>query len=62
VSRCPRAARPASGDYHSRKSTALFDVCQSEHLFLFLMLAFGTLARLGALLDLPTEQFDLENG
>ena len=39
---------------------ALFDAAQSEHVFMFLMVAFNTLARPGAVLDLTRFQVDFD--
>lgn len=43
------------------ESAALFDGCKTDHLFLFLLLAFSTLARPAALLELKRQQIDFEN-
>ena len=39
---------------------ALFDVCEEPHLLMFLMLAFNTLSRPAALLELKKDQIDFE--
>ncbi|MEG3620049.1 site-specific integrase [Magnetovibrio sp. PR-2] len=43
------------------EAAALFDACESPHMLMFFVLAFNTAARPGAILELTTEQVDLEN-
>lgn len=66
VQRVPYIPLPSGGAPRERRlslseSAALFDACGSEHLFLYLVLAFGTLARPAALLELRRSQIDFEN-
>jgi len=43
------------------EAAALFDACQEPHILMFLMLAFNTLSRPVALLELDKDQVDFEN-
>ena len=43
------------------QAAALFDACEERHIFVFLMLAFNTLSRPIALLELQKSQIDFEN-
>lgn len=43
------------------ESAALFDACDEPHILLFLILAFNTLSRPTALLELQKDQIDFEN-
>lgn len=57
----PQGGAPRDRRLSLAESAALFDACGSEHLFLYLVLAFGTLARPAALLELQRSQIDFEN-
>lgn len=66
VDRVPYIPLLRGGDPRDRRlslaeSAALFDACKTEHLFLYLILAFTTLARTSALLELELRQIDFEN-
>lgn len=66
VYRVPYVPQLPPGDPRERRlsmeeSAALLDACTSEHLFMFVLLAFNTLSRPQALLDLRRDQIDLEN-
>ncbi|MGE4339212.1 MAG: tyrosine-type recombinase/integrase, partial [Pigmentiphaga sp.] len=66
VQRVPFVPLPRGGEPRDRRlslaeSAALFDACGTEHLLLYLVLAFGTLARPSALLELRRSQIDFEN-
>jgi len=43
------------------EAAALFDACEEPHILMFLMLAFNTLSRPCAILDLNKDQIDFEN-
>ena len=43
------------------EAAALFEAADTEHLFRYLMVAFNTLARPGAIFDLTRPQIDIEN-
>lgn len=54
--------RPRERTLSPQEHAALIDACSEPHLYLFVMLATHTLQRPGAILELRTEQVDLEKG
>jgi len=67
IIRVPFIPLPQNGPPRERRlsieeSAALLNACEAEHLYVFVVLAFATLARPGALLELRREQIDLRDG